>query len=380
MREQLGKARAAAALLVSLIFLLGTMLPAYAGELDNLIRQRQQKQQELSQTSQQIRTQKKQAVKVLNELASLDHKLDDVENQLTITRTKLKQVSAEVDKVRGELVESEQRLSERTAILSVRVKDIFINGQVSYMEVLLNSRTFSEFITRFEFLRRIAKQDAELVSSIEAERREIADRKADLEKKLAETKRLETLKAAQQGNLERVMVDRENKLKEIRSKQAYLEAEYEQLERESKALEQIIRQKTKGSGAKGTGQLIWPVPGYSRISSPYGWRMHPILKERKMHTGIDIPAPSGKSVVAADSGTVIYVGWMNGYGKVVVLDHGSGRTTLYAHLSAQLVGEGKAVAKGDVIAKVGSTGNSTGPHLHFEVRVNGSPVEPTGYL
>ena len=134
------------------------------------------------------------------------------------------------------------------------------------------------------------------------------------------------------------------------------------------------------SSKKGSGEFLWPAPGYSRISSSFGNRMHPIKKKVLQHTGIDIAAPSGASVVAAKGGTVIIAEVQGGYGKTVVISHGNGLTTLYGHCSKLLVESGQTVKAGAVIAKVGSTGVSTGPHLHFEVRKNGSPVQPLNYL
>jgi murein DD-endopeptidase MepM/ murein hydrolase activator NlpD len=124
--------------------------------------------------------------------------------------------------------------------------------------------------------------------------------------------------------------------------------------------------------------MTWPVSG--PIVSPYGYRIHPILGYRKLHTGIDFAVGYGTPIRAADSGMVIYATWMSGYGNVIIIDHGRGISTLYAHQSSLAAGSGALVSRGQVVGYVGSTGFSTGPHLHFEVRVNGDPVDPMGYL
>jgi murein DD-endopeptidase MepM/ murein hydrolase activator NlpD len=147
-------------------------------------------------------------------------------------------------------------------------------------------------------------------------------------------------------------------------------------------LEQLIRdaQSKDKKPKQGTGSFIWPLSGYRTITDDYGMRYHPILKTRRMHTGMDIAAPKGVPIMAAQSGEVILAGWYGAYGQAVIIDHGAGVATLYGHQSVLKVKVGQQVTKGDTIGLVGSTGWSTGPHLHFEVRVNGSPANPHNYV
>jgi len=156
----------------------------------------------------------------------------------------------------------------------------------------------------------------------------------------------------------------------------------DEMEEAQRKLNKMIAelQAKQKKGYMGTATFAWPTPGYTRITSPYGWRIHPIYKTRRMHTGIDIGAPAGSNIVAATHGEVIYADWLGGYGKTVVLDHGGGISTMYAHTSVILVEVGQKVRKGQVIAKVGSTGVSTGPHLHFEVKINGNHTDPWKYF
>jgi murein DD-endopeptidase MepM/ murein hydrolase activator NlpD len=195
-----------------------------------------------------------------------------------------------------------------------------------------------------------------------------------LARKTAEQTAARDALVAQRDALAAARANRQSVLSDVRSSRADAQEDLEDLRAESAALAAQIRNSTGGSTGSGTPSasgFIWPVNGV--VTSGFGWRWG------RMHEGIDIAAPSGTSIRAAAAGTVIFAGWMGGYGNLVIIDHGNGLATAYGHQSAIYVGGG-SVAQGTVIGAVGSTGNSTGPHLHFEVRVNGSPVDPMGYL
>ncbi|HEU4480793.1 MAG TPA: M23 family metallopeptidase, partial [Actinomycetota bacterium] len=177
-----------------------------------------------------------------------------------------------------------------------------------------------------------------------------------------------------------VLADKRQILAKVESDKARYEALEDRLDRESSQIQALLSQGSSGSGPlpTGGGQLLWPAAG--PVTSPYGYRTHPIFGDQRLHTGIDIGAPYGAPVIASDAGTVSFAGVMSGYGNVIVVDHGGGLATTYNHLSSFSVGSGQSVGRGARIGSVGCTGYCTGPHLHFEVRVNGSPVDPMPYL
>ena len=219
-------------------------------------------------------------------------------------------------------------------------------------------------------VKKIVKQDKEILTELDENKQKIEDKKNQIEKKKVEQEDLKLLLEKDNESLNNDKIEVE-KLKD-------------ELEKEENALELEIEKISSQSVVSEDSQVIssgsWPVPGYSRISSPYGYRIHPIFNTKKMHTGIDIPAPTGTPAVSIDQGKVIFSGTKGGYGKTIMIQHDDGKVTLYAHNSELIVSVGQRVQKGQVVSKIGSTGNSTGPHLHFEVRINGKHVNPVPYI
>jgi murein DD-endopeptidase MepM/ murein hydrolase activator NlpD len=212
--------------------------------------------------------------------------------------------------------------------------------------------------------------------AIAAREGQVADAARVLQAKSVELAALRAAQAASRAAAVAARNEKSGVLAGVNHDLAALRRQEDELLAESAALSGVITSSSGGGG--GSGSMVWPVNG--PVTSPFGWRIHPILGTRRFHTGIDIGAGYGTPIHAADGGTVIYATWMSGYGNVIIIDHGRGISSLYAHQSNLAVGSGARVARGQTIGYVGSTGFSTGPHLHFEVRVNGNPVDPMGYL
>lgn len=369
-------------LLLGAALALGSLLPGWASELEDRKRELNEVNRMIEVRKQQIQENKRRQRNVLEELDRLDRDIDRVEQELQALNGQIAALERAIDAARQELQKAEEDLEERTAILHQRLRDIYTEGQVSYLEVLLQATSLGDFLTRFDLMQRIAEQDIKLMKELAAERDRIEQRKKDLEARQERLTLLREQTRVKQSYLTARSEEKKGVLNQLESEREAYERALDELEATSRRLAQIIQQlqAKEPSPRRGTGRFIWPVPGYSTVTSGYGMRFHPILRQSRMHTGIDIAAPTGAAVVASDDGTVIYTGWLGGYGQVVVVDHGGGYSTLYAHLSRIAAGNGSQVRQGETIGYVGSTGWSTGPHLHFEVRVNGEPQNPSGYL
>ena len=364
------------AIVIAVLFLLTSILPALASEaeqqLQDVQRQMQVQQGKVAEAQRQVNSVSEQLRLIQVDLDGAQSEYKNVQNQLNYTEEQIA-INTEI------LAKAEKNLADRTRVLNQRMRDIYKNGQVSYLDVLLGANDFGDFTTRMDFLKRILNQDVVLIAKVKAERELILQTKADLERDKAAILELRKAATAKKAVIETRKKDREAVLSSAVSQRDMAERAYQELQETSRRIEQLIRsQQSGGRSTDSTGLLIWPTAG--PITSPYGWRVHPIFGTQRYHSGIDIGADYGDPVLAADGGVVMYAEWMGGYGYAVIVDHGGGISTLYAHNSELYVSEGQRVRKGQQLSAAGSTGYSTGPHLHFEVRRNGSPVNPLEYL
>ena len=317
---------------------------------------------------------------ISEQLREMQEEVDEATSAYDSVKGKLDATEAKIADNQALLEKTEQELAVKSKLLEHRVRDIYIHGQLSYMDVLFGAQDFSDFMTRMDLLKRIIKYDYDLVSKVQQDRRTVITARAALEK----DKEAQTLLVADAKNKQDALLLKKRNKDKLLDKMKYdretSERAYQELIAASKQVENLIRMSRYqyAGPVTGSGAMIWPIAG--EITSEFGWRIHPITGDSRFHSGLDIAGDYGDPIRAAAAGTVIYAGWISGYGNAVIIDHGGGITTLYGHNQSLAVGEGQGVSQGQVIAYCGSTGNSTGPHCHFEVRVNGEPVSPYGYL
>lgn len=309
---------------------------------------------------------------------SLATQVSALEKQLGQLESAISEGEARLVVLEQELAEAQKKVETQNENLNARLRNMYKSGSIGFVDVLLDSGSFSEFLTNLDLVERIYSSDQTVLDDLEDAHQEVEQKKQEVETLQAE---LKTSKAETEKSKATV----EAKKAEIAQSNEELDKMIDADKAEADALvAELQKSKTVSSSSTSTysgGVLAWPVPGYGRITSPFGYRTHPISGSYKMHTGIDI-GTSGATppIVAANGGTVIYSGWKGGYGKAIMIDHGGGIVTLYAHCSSLHVSKGASVSRGQTIANVGSTGNSTGPHLHFEVRQDGAYKNPLNYL
>ncbi|NTV89354.1 MAG: peptidoglycan DD-metalloendopeptidase family protein [Clostridiales bacterium] len=295
----------------------------------------------------------------------------------------IEQLKANLAELEASLAEAEENYASQEALFKTRMKIMYENtASMSLLDTIAQSKSVIDFMERIQYMSLIAKNDRQLIEDLNLAKedvdykRQLTDQaKQDLEAKASDSQERITKLTASRAEVE-------DKIQESKAQLAQLEKEEDSLIAKSKELNSTIKSLSKKGGKYAGGSMLWPCPSSYSVTSYFGMRKHPILRKYKMHTGIDIDANKGDSVVAANKGTVIISEYnRGGYGNYIVIDHGGGITTLYAHLSKKLVSVGDVVKAGKVIGKVGSTGLSTGPHLHFEVRADGTPKNPLkGYV
>lgn len=342
-----------------------------------------QKQEELKNIKQQLNIQKNLLEQAKNKERNLVREINTIDQEIEIISEKIDSLEKHLNKILVYKKEAERRLmiaqnnlKASRERLSEKIFLIYRYGNVGYLELLLGASDPYDFLTRYRFLSQLAKEDAMLIKSVQEEMENVKKWRVELNNKEKDIKDTRRELLEQQNFLSRKKEERNRLLARTASERAEYEKALKELEESSRVLESLIRrlqQATKGPGL--VGNLFWPTTN-RLITSHFGYRRHPIWGIRMFHSGIDISGNYGDSIYAVNDGRVIYSGWQSGYGKVIIIDHGNNMSTLYAHCSQLLVGEGTAVKKGQIIGKVGSTGWSTGNHLHFEVRKNGTPIDP----
>lgn len=355
-------------LIVSLILTMGVWNLSYADDL----------QDQMDEV-----TQEKDAVSA--EMAELTEKVEAAQSEVDEIQKNINTKQGQIDEAEVEIEQTKSEIAKRQEGLNDRLRTMYKNGSVGYLDVLLGSNSISEFLNNLEMIQRIYRNDQDTLveleeqhqileekqAVLEAEKTALAEEKTKADEKKAE---LEVSQAALQEKLDALNAEADAISAEIaeRQRQAEEKRKQEEAEREPGG-------DYSGNSGVGTGQFIWPCDS-TYITSEFGYRIHPLTGIYTGHTGIDIGCSMNSPIYAADSGTVILSGWYGGYGYAVVVDHGDGISTLYGHNDYLTVDVGDKVSQGEVIASSGSTGWSTGPHLHFEVRINGEYVDPMNYF
>lgn len=368
-----------AIVLVAMIFTVA--LPTYADSLEEEKAKLEDVQQQLQNKDAQRESKKKEVKSAIDELMVAQNQLAEAQKALQAVEDQQNSLELKIKTTKITIEKNKKELEKTKKIYSKRLREIYINGQINYLDVLLGAKDFSDFSSRMYLLQRIIARDISLLSKLEDQKRNLNSQQEALEEDKKQLDKVHADVDAKKKTVEAKAAERRALYDKALAEQNRLEQEYNDLMETSNNIASMIKNweqsGTLGS-VNGSGRFIWPIHG--EITSPYGWRTHPIFGTQIFHSGIDIAADYGDHILAADSGTVVYAGWMGGYGNAVMIDHGGGLVTLYGHNTAVLVSEGQAVDKGQVIAHAGSTGYSTGPHCHFEVRLHGETVNPLSYL
>ena len=347
------------------------------------------KRAELNEVQSQMQKMQDRKERARQKAEAASESLEEIQTSLNQLQVQARNLQGKRDALQAKINDNQIKLTQKKAevekrkkIYSKRLREIYINGQINYLDVLLGAKDFGDFSSRMYLLQKIISSDIEMLTQLQKAEAEVKARQEQLDAQMKDIKTTQAELEAKRARAKKLKEQRSYMLYKAQEEEQQSQSEYERLLAISENITAMLRNMESGgsssSGGGGTGRFIWPCHG--TITSYFGWRTHPVFGTTKYHSGMDIGVDYGTPILAADSGTVIYSGWLGGYGYAVMIDHGSGLVTLYGHNQALNVYEGQYVTKGTCIAYAGSTGYSTGPHCHFEVRLHGEVTEPLNYL
>ena len=318
----------------------------------------------------------------LQQVEKLDNRIESSEQELAEQESKITEFKNSINQIEEELNSVTEKYDKQVELFKKRMVAIYMAGDTQYLDVLLKSRSLTDFISSYYIISQLTDIDENLLNDLETKKKTINLSKQKLENEKKEMATILENQTRTTRTLQNTKKMRENFIEKLSDEEKTLQAKIDEINKQYEEVNQQILELAQ-QGLDTTyigGELAWPVPGYTRITSKYAMRVHPITGQYKLHTGVDIGAPMGANFVAANDCVVVKAGPNTAYGNMVIIDHGGGISTLYAHGSEILVEVGQTVKRGDAILKVGSTGYSTGPHAHFEVRINGVTTDPLPYI
>ncbi len=358
---------------------------AYAAKsVNDLKSELESNKKETEKIKKEIRDKQEDKNAATAKINELDIEISGVQDDIDAVQAVIDEKQSEIDAANTKIEGLNLDIDKTTEKLKARMKVMYEYGSTSYLEILLESKGFSDLFTRIAAIQAIVRHDNSIIDDYARQIDELEAAKQLVVTEQEEQIAARNILSAEQDKLEGLRNERVKVVNQLNSDIAALEAAEKQKEKDANALQAEIN-KALGKSSnnvvyKGNGKFAWPSAASTRITSQYGYRIHPIFGTKKLHRGLDIGAPAGTDVLAAEDGVVLTAGYNNSYGYYITINHGSGYVTLYAHNSKLLVKSGQSVTRGQVIAKCGSTGNSTGPHIHFEVQINGKLANPLNYL
>lgn len=355
---------------------------ANAKDIDELKQEREKIKEEINELSIGLEEIEINLTENLEEITKIEEKIYEYEDKLEGITTNLEKIQMETKTTEEKLTNIEESYIMQKNLLEKRLVTLYEEGETSYLDVLLNSKNIVDFISKYYLIGQIAEYDTELLENIKKEKEEIETLENILTERQENLKEIKTEEEKSLVALENAKLVKNSYMSELTKEELALQEKLDIYKTEVTKLDLQILSLTIGENVDSEyigGEFAWPTPGYTTITSPFGMRLHPILKVYRLHNGMDIGAPYGASIVAVNSGVVTTASNLSAYGETVIIDHGGGICSLYAHGSEILVEVGDIVEKGDLIMKVGSSGLSTGAHLHLGISVNGTYVDPYAF-